>query len=655
MSDDNIMLDPRGATVPQLLLRRQTRKERDRIAIREKDFGIWQSYTWGDYWNNVRDLALGLASLGFKRGDVLGVIGDNRPQLYWAQVAAMCLGGIPVPLYQDAIEKELEFIITHSAARIIVAEDQEQVDKMLALRDRAPNIQLIIYDDPKGMRHYDHTNIKALAYVQEIGREFGKLYPGFVEREIEKCSPSDVALIAYTSGTTGNPKGVVLTHSNLITNSRMLSAMEDHRPTDQVMAYLPMAWIGDGVLSIAMFMNTGFTVNCPEDPSTVMRDMREIGPTLLICPPRIWENILSTVQVKMDDAWRPIRWLYDYFLDVCVKAAKLESVKKPIPFGLSILRALGRVLVTGPLRDNLGLAKIRYAYTAGAAIGPEVFRFYRAIGVNLKQIYGLTETSAMCTYQPDGEVKLDTVGKPCQGVRVRIDEKGEVLINSPGVFQGYYKNTEATDAALEDGWLHTGDAGIIDKDGHVKIVDRAKDVSKLASGTIFAPQYIENKLKFSQYIKEAVTLGQDREFVAAMINIDGETVGNWAERRGIGFTSYTDLSQKPEVYDLIQEEVKRVNMSLCVDDQLHGAQIQRFLILHKELDPDDAEITRTRKVRRGFVAQKYEQLISALYSDKNRIDVEAVITYEDGRQATIRANLNIREAELYRPPEDQAA
>ncbi len=633
-------------TLPGLLLSRQIRKERDRVAIREKDYGIWQSYTWEDYWNHVHLFALGLAALGFRRGDALGVIGDNRPQLYWAEVAAMCLGGVPVPLYQDAIEKELQYIIEHSATRFIVAEDQEQVDKMLALKESVPSIETIIYDDPKGMRHYDHTDIKSFTQVQEMGREFGNLHPGYVEQQIEDTTPDDIALIAYTSGTTGNPKGVVLTHSNLITNAKALSAMEDHRPADQVMAYLPMAWIGDGVLSIAMFLNTGFTVNCPEDPSTVMRDMREIGPTLLVCPPRIWENILSTVQVKMDDAWWTLRKAYDYFMDVAVRCTKLESDKKPIPAHLKVLRAIGRAVVTSPLRDNLGLAKIRYAYTAGAAIGPEVFRFYRAIGVNLKQIYGLTETSAMCTYQPDDDVKLETVGKPCVGVEIRVNEQGEVLIKSRGVFRGYYKNPEATASALEGGWLHTGDAGIIDKDGHLVIIDRAKDVSTMASGTIFAPQYIENKLKFSQYIKEAVTLGQGRNYVAAMINIDAETVGNWAERRSIGYTSYTDLSQKQEIYDLIYEEVKKVNSSLFEEEQLRGAQIKRFLILHKELDPDDAEITRTRKLRRGFIAQKYEKLISSLYSEQDRVNVEAVITYEDGRTATIRANLVIRDVEI---------
>jgi len=633
-------------TIPRLLIGRQTRREKDRIAMREKDYGIWQSFTWEDYWNQVREFAAGLASLGFARGDVFGIIGDNRPQLYWAEMGAMCLGGVPVPLYQDAIEKELEYIVAHSAARIIVAEDQEQVDKMLALKEKVPTLELIIYDDPKGMRHYDHTHIKAFTHVQELGREFEKLNPGYVLAEIEKVRPDDIALISYTSGTTGNPKGVVLTHANLITNARMLSAMEDHQPTDQVMAYLPMAWIGDGVLSIAMAMNTGFTVNCPEGPSTVMRDMREIGPTILICPPRIWENILSAVQVKMDDAFLPIRKAYEYFLDIAVECAKLKSAKQPVPTRLSILNGLGRVLVTSPLRDNLGLSKIRYAYTAGAAIGPEVFRFYRAIGVNLKQIYGLTETSAMCTYQPDDDVKLDTVGKPCTGVEIGISDQGEVLIKSPGVFQGYYKSPETTRDALKNGWLRTGDAGIIDRDGHLKIIDRAKDVSTMATGTIFAPQYIENKLKFSQYIKEAVTLGQARNYVAAMINIDGETVGNWAERRGIGFTSYTDLSQKAEIYDLIYDEVKKVNASLREEEQLSGAQIKRFLILHKELDCDDAEITRTRKLRRRFIAEKYEQMIEALYSDQDSVHVEALITYEDGRTATIRAILAIRDVEL---------
>jgi len=634
-------------TLPQILLHNAQKYGKDKLAIREKDLGIWQSYSWHDYYENTKKFALGLSSLGFRRGDRLSVIGDNRPQLYWAQMAALCLGGIPVPLYQDAIEKEVEYIIEHSEAKFVVAEDQEQVDKMLALKKKIPSMEMIIYDDPRGMRHYKQPFIRSFTEVQALGLEFEKDHPDFFEQEVMKGKEDDTALIAYTSGTTGNPKGVVLTHSNLLTNVRLIFKAEEYRDSDQVMAYLPMAWIGDSIYSLAMLLDTGFTINCPEAATTVLRDMREIGPTVIFCPPRIWENILTTIRVKMEDAAWIKQKMFNFFIVVAQRVSTHQLKHQPVPLGLRIPYALGEFFVYGPLRDNLGMRRIRYAYTAGAALGPEVFQFYRSIGVNLKQVYGLTETSAMCTYQPDDEVKLETVGIPLPGIEIKISEGGEVLIKSPGVFQGYYKSPEATSDALKDGWLYTGDAGIIDRDNHLIIIDRAKDVSTLANGTIFAPQFIENKLKFSPYVKEAVTLGQGREYVTAMINIDMESVGNWAERRNVGYTSYTDLSQKPEVYDLISQEVKKVNASLSKEEQLQGAQIKRYLILHKELDPDDAEVTRTRKIRRGFISGKYAELIDALYSEKEGIDVEAKITYEDGRTATIHAFLKIRQAETF--------
>ena len=637
----------KASTLPQILLDNAKKYGKDKIAIREKDLGIWQSYSWHDYYENTKIFALGLASLGFQRGDRLSVIGDNRPQLYWAQVAALCLGGIPVPLYQDAIEKELEYIIEHSEAKFIVAEDQEQVDKMLVLKEKVPSMEMIVYDDPRGMRHYNQPFIKSFTGVQALGLEFEKDHPDFFEQEVKKGKADDTALIAYTSGTTGNPKGVVLTHSNLLTNVKLIFQAEEYRDADQVMAYLPMAWIGDSIYSLAMLLDIGFTINCPEAATTVMRDMREVGPTVIFCPPRIWENILTTIRVKMEDAAWIKQKMFNFLINVGQRVSTYQLKHQAVPLGLRLLYALGEFFVYGPLRDNLGMRKIRFAYTAGAALGPEVFQFYRSIGVNLKQVYGLTETSAMCTYQPDDEVKLDTVGIPLPGIEIKISEGGEVLIKSPGVFQGYYKNPEETSGTLKDGWLHTGDAGIVDKDNHLIIIDRAKDVSTLANGTIFAPQFIENKLKFSPYIKEAVTLGQGKEYVTAMINIDMESVGNWAERRNIGYTSYADLSQKPEVYDLISQEIKRVNAGLAKEEQLRGAQIRRYLILHKELDPDDAEVTRTRKLRRGFIARKYAEMIAALYSSKEGVDVETKITYEDGRTATIRAFLQIREAEIF--------
>jgi len=638
-------MEDKASTLPQYLLQRKDIK--DKVAIREKDYGIWQSYTWNVYFDNVEAFALGLVSLGFERGDKVAVIGDNRPQLYWALTAAQCLGGIPVPLYQDAIETELEYILEHAEVKVVVAEDQEQVDKMLVLKEKVQSIETIIYDDPRGLRNYTQPFLMSFSKVQEHGLEFKKGNPQYLEKEIQKGSGEDICLITYTSGTTGHPKGVVLSYSNLISNTKLLHQVEEYGEKDQVMAYLPMAWVGDTIFSLVMSLVEGLEVNCPEKASTVMADMRGIGPTVMFCPPRIWENILSEVQIKMEDANWAMRRMFKFFMNVALRVSKLKMEHKSINIGLRFLQLLGEVLIYGPLRDRLGFSKIRYAYTAGAAIGPEVFQFYRALGINLKQIYGLTESSAMCTYQPDDDVKADTVGKAAPGVEIKIDDRGEVLIKSPGVFQEYYKNPRATAETLKDGWLHSGDAGVIDEDNHLKIIDRAKDISTLSDGTIFAPQYIESKLKFSPYIKEVIALGQAREYVTAMINIDLGTVGNWAERNGLSYTSYTDISQRPQVLDLITNEVQRVNASLFKDEQLRNAQIKKFLILHKELDPDDAEITRTRKVRRGFVSKKYADLIDTLYSDKDTLSVEANITYEDGRVATTRALVKIIEAEVF--------
>ncbi|RMF88227.1 MAG: long-chain fatty acid--CoA ligase [Nitrospinota bacterium] len=616
-----------------------------KTAIREKDFGIWQSYTWRDYLTQVRDLALGLAALGFQRGDKTAIIGDNRPQLYWGIVASQCLGGIPVPLYQDAIEKELRYIVGHAEARFAIAEDQEQVDKLLQIKEHCPHLEYIIYDDPRGMRHYTQPFLLSFTRVQELGRSFAARHPDYFQQEIAQGKPEDIAIICYTSGTTGVPKGVMLSHRNVIVTAYNGIVSEGLRSTEEVMAYLPLAWIGDHIFSLAQSMVAGFTVNCPESPATVLQDMKEIGPTYFFAPPRIWENILTNVRIRMADAAWIKQKLFDFFLDVAHRVEKCKQHRQPIPLGDRLLSQLGRFLIYEPLKDNLGLRRIRIAYTAGEAIGPEVFDFYRSLGVNLKQLYGMTEASALICIQKDGDIKSDTAGVPIPGVKIRISEQGEVLYTSPGVFQGYYKNPEATREVLENGWVHSGDAGFIDQDGHLKIIDRAKDVSRLADGTIFAPKYIENKLKFSPYIKEAVAVGQGKPYVAVLINIDLEAVGNWAERRGLAYTSYTDLAQKPEVYDLIYKEILRVNQSLSEDAQLRGARIKKYLILHKELDPDDEEITRTRKVRRRFIAQKYATLIDALYGDVDSVAVEATVTYEDGRTGTIKADLRIRAVE----------
>ena len=639
-------LDPTGDTFPKLLLRNVERFG-DKVAIREKDYGIWQSYSWREYLAQARLIALGLAAVGFKRGDKTAIVGDNRPQLYWAMLATQALGGVPVPLYQDSIEKEMEFIVDHAEARFAIVEDQEQVDKLLQVQARCPRLERIVYDDPRGLQHYEDAGILSLAALQELGRRFDQEHPGYFEREVAQGQADDVAIICYTSGTTGQPKGTMLSFRNLIVTGRNAIAYEGLRASDEVVAYLPMAWIGDHMFSFAQSILTGFTTNCPESTATVLQDLREIGPTYFFAPPGIYQRILTTAMIRIEDCAGPKRRMVRFFLDLARRVERRRLAGKPVSPGERLLHAVGRVLVYGPLRDNLGMSKVRLAYTAGEAIGPELFEFYRALGVNMKQLYGMTESSALICIQRDGEVRLDTVGTPLTDVEIRVDPSGEVLYRSPGVFVGYYKNPEATQQTKEDGWVRSGDAGIIDKDGHLRIIDRARDVGRLADGTLFAPKYLENKLKFSSYIREAVCVGQDRPFVAALLNIDVTAVGSWAERRGLAYTSYTDLSQKPEVYELVREEVARMNRSLLDEPQLRGAQVRRFLMLHKELDPDDQEITRTRKVRRGFIAQKYAALVDALYSDEDHVSVEAKVTYEDGRTGTVRADVRIREADVF--------
>jgi long-chain acyl-CoA synthetase len=629
-------------TFPKLVRANAARFPR-KVAIREKDYGIWQSYTWQEYYERARRIALGLAALGFRRGDRTAIIGDNRPELYWSVMATQVLSGVPVPLYQDSSEKELAYIVDHAEARFAVVEDQEQVDKLMRVREQCPRLEWIVYDDTRGMRPYSEPYLLSLAELMERGDKYAVTQPDFLDAELARGGPDDTAIICYTSGTTGTPKGAMLSHRNLIVTARNAIAFEGIRGDEDILSYLPMAWVGDHIFSYAQSILTGFAVNCPESAATVLQDLREIGPTYFFGPPSIWERVLTTVMIRIDDCAWPKRKLVHFFLDLAQDLERRRLGGQPAPVWKRLLYPLGDLLVYGPLRDNLGLRRVRRAYTAGEAIGPEIFVFFRGLGINVKQLYGMTEASVFVTIQKDGDVRLDTVGTPVPGVELRVSPEGEVTFRSPGIFQGYYKNPEATAQTLQDGWLRTGDAGLIDQHGHLAIVDRAKDVGRLANGTMFAPKYLENKLKFSPFVKEAVCIGQDRPYVTALVNIDLGAVGNWAERRNIAYTSYTDLSQKPEVYDLVAQEVARVNRSLREDRILKGAEIRRFLILHKELDPDDEEITRTRKVRRGHIAQKYRALIDALYSDRDHVPVEALVTYEDGRVGTIRADVRIRD------------
>jgi long-chain acyl-CoA synthetase len=637
-------LDAERDTFPKLV-RDNARRIGGKVAIREKDFGIWQSYTWSRYFDEARLIAQGLAALGFARGDRVAIVGDNRPALYWAIMAAQALGGVPVPIYQDSVEKEMEYIVDHAEARFAVVEDQEQVDKLLSLRARCPRLTHIVYDDPRGMRAYSEPGLVSMAELRELGRKFEVGHPAHFDAEVARGAADDVAIICYTSGTTGVPKGAMLSHRNLIVTARNAAEFDGLREDEEVLSYLPMAWVGDHVFSYAQAITCGFRINCPESAATVLSDLKEIAPTYFFGPPRIWESLLTSVMVRVEDAARPKRAMVQFFLRLAQDIERKRLAGQAVPLGQRLLYPLGNLLVYGPLKDNLGLSGVRRAYTAGEAIGPEIFLFFRGLGVNVKQLYGMTEASVFVTMQRDGDVRLDTVGTPLTDVEIRISETGEVLFRSPGVFRGYAKNPEATSQTLADGWIRSGDAGFLDHDGHLKIIDRARDVSRLADGTMFAPKFLENKLKFSPYVREAVCIGQDRPCVTALVNIDLVAVGSWAERRNIAYTSYADLARRPEVYDLIRGEIARVNRSLAEDEVLRGAQIRRFLVLHKELDPDDEEITRTRKIRRGYIAQKYAPLIEALYAGRDHVSVEAQVTYEDGRTGTMRADVMIRDVD----------
>jgi long-chain acyl-CoA synthetase len=634
-------------TFPKILLRNAETRS-DAPAYREKDYGVWQSWNWRESADNVRALACGLAALGIKRGDKVAIIGDNRPHLYWAFPAVQCLGGVVVPIYQDSIAEEVVYVLDHAETRAAVVENQEQVDKLLSVKDQYPGLEFIIYSDPRGLGQYDEPFLYAYEQIQERGRAFDAENPEYFLDEVAKGSGSDLSIIAYTSGTTGRPKGVMLNFDALCHSATLSVEFESLGAADETLSYMPMAWVGDHFFSYAQAYTAGFTVNCPESPETVMLDLREIGPTYFFAPPRVFENILTQVMIRMEDASWIKRKIFAFFIGVARRVGVKVLEGGTVSLVDRLLYWLGSLLVYEPLKDNLGLRRVRVSYTAGAPLGTEVFDFFRSLGINLKQLYGQTESSAYVCIQTDGDVKAETVGPPAPGCEVKITEEGEVIYKSPGTFLGYYKNPEATAETLDaEGWVHTGDAGIIDDSGHLKLIDRAKDVGHLNDGTLFAPQYIENKLKFSPYISEAVAHGNGRDFVTAFINIDLEAVGNWAERHGLAYSSYTDLAGRDEVYDIVRDAIDQVNAGLAQDSALVGSQIKHFLLLHKELDADDGELTRTRKVRRRIVADRYDELIEALYSDRDSIEIEANVTYEDGRQAVIKADLKIREVPLH--------
>jgi long-chain acyl-CoA synthetase len=562
-------------TFPHILLDNVRKFPASKIAMREKEYGIWQSYSWQDSLDQVRDFALGLAALGFKKEDKMAIIGDNRPRLYWGMAACQCLGGVPVPLYQDAIHKELQFIVDHSECRFALAEDQEQADKLMHLKEEISRIEYIIYTDARGLRNYKHDWLLDLSDVQEMGRKFARENPDYFMNAVNAVKPDDMSLIAYTSGTTGNPKGVMITHRMIADCSRGFLEWDNLDETENIMAYLPMAWIGDHMFSYGQALTAGFTVNCPESTNTTFHDQKEIGPSHVFAPPRIWENILTQIMIKIEDSAWIKQKAFHYFMKVANRVEKKRIVNQPVPLADRVLYLIGRIIIYAPLLDNLGMRKVKVAYTAGEAIGPEIFEFYRSLGINLKQLYGMTESCAYVSMQKDGDIDSESVGPPAPGVEIKISDNGEVMYKSPGNFIGYFKNPEGTVETMVDGWLLSGDAGYITERGHLKIIDRAKDVSKLNSGTMFAPKYIENKLKFSPYIKEAVAHGMSRDFVAVFIDIDFGAVANWAERRQIGFTSYTDLAQRPEIYDLINNESTRMTVKSPAPARCAGASLPK--------------------------------------------------------------------------------
>ena len=634
-------------SIPALLKRNAT-EFGSKAANREKEFGIWQSWTWKEAEYEIEQLALGLINMGVNEGDFIAIIGRNRPSLYWSMVATQMVGAIPVPLYQDAVAEEMKYVLGHCGARFIIAGDQEQVDKVIEIQDDLHQFEHMIYLDPRGMRKYDHSRLHEFSHVQEQGHAArDELTPEMIRRR-EKLTYDSTCVMLYTSGTTGKPKGVVLSNRNIIESAKSSSEFDDLREGDEVLAYLPMAWVGDFIFSIGQAYWTGFCVNCPESAETLRTDLREIGPTYYFAPPRVFEGLLTQVMIRMEDAGTLKRRMFHHFMDHAKKVGPSILDGKPVGAWDRFKYALGNVLVYGPLKDSLGFGRVRVGYTAGEAIGPEIFDFYRSLGINLKQLYGQTEASVFITVQPDGEVRADTVGVPAPGVELKIAESGEVFYRSPGAFEEYYKNPESTaDTKDPEGWVATGDAGFIEpSSGHLRIIDRAKDVGKMADGSLFAPKYVENKLKFFPNVLEAVLFGAGKDRCVAFINIDLTAVGNWAERNNIAYASYQELAGHPQVLDTIQRHVEEVNASVAEDEMLSGCQIHRFLVLHKELDADDGEMTRTRKVRRRIVEEKFDDLISALYEGKAEQYTETEVTYEDGRKGSIKATLALRDAKV---------
>ena len=641
-------------TLPKLLIH-NAKAIGARPAMRHKDLGIWQTWTWAQMLEEVRAFSVGLSELGLKRGDKFTIVGNNRPRLYWAMCAGQALGAVPVPVYADAVADEMAYVLAHAEVTLAVVEDQEQVDKIIAVSDRLPKLSKVIYDEPRGLKDYVHGRLISFEDVQGIGRNKLASDPECLRRweaGIAEGKGGDLSVILYTSGTTGRSKGVMLTYENTIISARNANAFDHLDQNEEVIAYLPLAWVGDYIFSYVQAYVAGYCVNCPEAPDTVLQDRREIGTTYAFAPPRVYENLLTLTMVRMADAGALKRKVFDFFIGIAGRWGEKILDGEKVPLTARLLYAVGDFLVYGPLKNQYGLTRIRVGYTAGEAIGPEIFRFYRGIGLNLKQLYGQTEASVYITAQPDGEIHPDTVGKASPDVEIKISDAGEVLFRSPGVFAGYYKDPDKTaEVITPDGWVHTGDAGFFDPKTHqLKIIDRAKDLGHLKDGTVFAPKYIENKLKFYPNIREAVAIGAGRDFVCAMINIDLTAVGSWAERNNVVYGSYQELAANPLVYDMIGRHIDEVNRSLAEEEIMAGAQIRRFLVLHKELDPDDGELTRTQKLRRGHIIDRYSPLIEAFYNGSTEAQIATEVTFEDGHKGVIAARVTIRDVKTYPVP-----
>ncbi|HHI70506.1 MAG TPA: long-chain fatty acid--CoA ligase [Rhodobacteraceae bacterium] len=627
------------------LLARNSAKFGDKAAYREKEFGIWQRWSWSEAAEEIEALALGFLNLGIHEGDFVAIIGRNRPHFYWTMVAAQSVGAVPVPIYQDSNAEEMAYVLGHCGARFAVVEDQEQVDKVIEIQDQLHQFEHMIYVDPRGLRKYDHRRLHQFSHIQDQGRAAREEFLAELQARTARLNMDSTCVMLYTSGTTGKPKGVVLSNRNVIISSKNSAEFDNLSENEEILAYLPMAWVGDFIFSVGQAYWTGFCVNCPESADTMMTDLREIGPTYYFAPPRFFEGQLTSVMIRMEDAGRFKKWLFRKYMDVARRVGPAILDGRDVGFGDRLSYFLGNIFIYGPLKNTLGLSRIRVGYTAGEAIGPELFEFYRSLGINLKQLYGQTEATVFITQQPDGEVRADTVGVPSPDVEIRIEDNGEIYYRSPGVFEEYYKNPQSTaDTKDAEGWVATGDAGFIEKSsGHLRIIDRAKDVGKMADGSMFAPKFVENKLKFYPDILESVVFGAGREYCVAFINIDLTAVGNWAERNNVAYASYQELAGHPEVYNTIQAHIEEVNKSVAQDEMLSGCQVHRFLILHKELDADDGEMTRTRKVRRKIVGEKFNDLLEALYGGKSEIYTETEVTYEDGRKGSISATLEIRD------------